>query len=208
MAAGCPAALPRRSRARGERFRSQGGQRGCDGTVSDHARRAQGLQHPSRDELSASRSLLDPILNTRIAVEHLHRILGYPLDHPGASTGGLVRSALGGASDARLERGAERRGEGGPGDGTGRRATRADHRRYRPHRCAGDGKPGTSQGREARPLRRGRAPPGFLGDPEPVPSVPGGGAGTAVAFLAPIGALALGNSVLQSGRPSKRGEES
>ena len=46
------------------------------------------------------------------------------------------------------------------------------------------------------------------GKSEPVPSVPGGGAGTAVAFLAPIGALALGNSVLQSGRPSKRGEES
>jgi hypothetical protein len=151
--------------------------------------------------------LVDPILNTRIAVEHLHRILDLystiPALHPADWT------------DRRWVELLTLGWNAGP-NGVARVVQEMSRAGVPPERTTVDtvhtaalamGNRGhLKDEKHVRFARKIAAR--FLGDPEPVPGVSGGGAGAAVAFLAPIGALALGNSVLQSGRPSKRGEES
>ena len=152
--------------------------------------------------------LLDPVFNTRVAVDHIHHILDLYSTIPALRPDWADRRWVelltlgwnaGHSGVARVVQ--EMRRAGVPPERTTVDTVHAAAlaMQYPGH---------LADAKHARFAKVVTA--SFLGDKEPVPGVAGGGggAGTAVALLAPLGALAIGNSVLEAGHATTRGRKS
>jgi hypothetical protein len=147
--------------------------------------------------------LLDPLLNTRIAVEHIHAILDLystiPALRPDWSDRRWIELLTlgwnaGHVGVARVVRAMQRADV--PTD-----RTTADT-----VHTAALALPNPGYLADPKHVRFAKAiTASFFGDKKPRPQIGGRGASTAVALLAPLGALALGNSVFHaSGRSTRR----